>query len=122
MAIFSRRKKLAGETRTVESIVKTPSKSSSALAAVVLTGVPATEKAVAGEAKGEYVFRIRPGATKVQIKRAVEEQYGVNVGAVRVVNMPGKVRRRGRVQGWRPGFRKAIVTIAKGQKLELVRA
>ncbi|MBI3304893.1 50S ribosomal protein L23 [Candidatus Parcubacteria bacterium] len=122
MAIFSRRKKPVSETRTVESVAGAPRTSGSALAALVLMGAPATEKAVAGEARGEYVFRIRPEATKGQVKRAVVEQYGVTVRAVRVVNVPGKVRRRGRVQGWRPGFRKAIVTIAKGQKLELVRA
>ncbi|MBI2625912.1 50S ribosomal protein L23 [Candidatus Parcubacteria bacterium] len=122
MAIFSRRKKPASETGTVESAAETPRKRGSALAAAVLRGAPATEKAVAGEARGEYTFRIRSEATKVQVKRAVEEQYGVAVKAVRVVNMPGKVRKRGRIQGWRPGFRKAIVTIAKGQKLELVRA
>lgn len=82
--------------------------------------VPVTsEKASMLNAKGQYVFRVAAGANKPAVERAVSRRYGVAVSAVRMLVMPGKERRRGRITGWKPGFKKAIVTLKKGQTIEV---
>lgn len=78
-----------------------------------------TEKASGLNAKGAYVFRVHRGVTKPAFARAVSRRYGVAVDAVRMLVMPGKTRRRGRITGWKPGFKKAIVMLKKGEKIEI---
>lgn len=78
-----------------------------------------TEKATALSDKKQYVFRVETSATKPQVKRAVEKLYGVKVVSVRIISVPGKSKRLGRTQGFRPGFKKAIVTLKEG-KIEFV--
>ncbi len=79
----------------------------------------ATEKASMLNAKGQYVFRVSPGVNKPAVARAVAGRYGVGVASVRIAVMPGKARRRGRITGWKPGFKKAIVTLKEGQRIEI---
>ncbi len=78
-----------------------------------------TEKTNTLQTKGQYVFAVSSRVTKYALSRAIARRYGVAVEAVRMLNMPGKERRRGRIMGWKPGFKKAVVTIKKGQTLEL---
>lgn len=78
-----------------------------------------TEKASDQERAGRYAFRIAADANKPVFARAVSRRYGVSVVAVRMLNMPGKERRRGRIIGWKPGFKKAIVTLKKGETIEI---
>lgn len=67
-----------------------------------------------------YVFRVRPEASKQQIKRAVEELFKVRVIAVRTMNMPGKPRRqRFYQQGRTPHWKKALVRLAEGDRIEM---
>jgi large subunit ribosomal protein L23 len=68
----------------------------------------------------QYVFRVFPATNKIEIKRAVEESYGVKVVSIRIVNVPEKKRRLGKIQGKKPGYKKAIIKIAKGQKIEVL--
>jgi large subunit ribosomal protein L23 len=78
-----------------------------------------TEKATRlTEAANQYVFEVADNANAYLIKRAVEGKYGVRVSKVNVLNQPGKKVRLGRQEGWRRGFRKAIVTLEKGQSIE----
>lgn len=79
-----------------------------------------SEKAVWLSEINQYVFRVANDANKVQIKNAVEGIYGVNVLRVNVLRLPGKKRRRGNVVGFKSGFKKALVKIAAGQKIELI--
>ncbi len=74
----------------------------------------------AGELR-QYAFIVDRRANKIDVKRAVESVFGVDVEAVNVMNMPAKItRRRGRRGIVRaPQWRKAIVTLAAGQRLEL---
>ncbi len=65
-----------------------------------------------------YVFRISGSANKISIKSAVENRYKVKVRGVNIVNLPGKVRRRGRVVGHQAGFKKAIVALQAGNVIE----
>jgi len=84
-----------------------------------------SEKSYAAMAQGKYVFRCHPGADKVSIRRAVEEAFAdqkIKVVAVNTVRVTGKTRRRARGQtrftGHSPSWKKAIVTLAPGQKIE----
>lgn len=62
-------------------------------------------------------FRVDKKATKVDIKGAVEEIFNVKVAQVRTVLYEGKIKRRGRVEGRRSGFKKAYVTLRKGEPM-----
>ena len=79
-----------------------------------------TEKATDLVKKNQYVFKVYPKANKIEIKRAIEELYGVNVVSVKIINIPPKRRRLGKVKGWRAGYKKAIVRIKEGQKIEVL--
>ncbi|MGH7737386.1 MAG: 50S ribosomal protein L23 [Candidatus Tyrphobacter sp.] len=82
-----------------------------------------TEKAMAQSLVTQYTFTVHPDATKTQIRHAVEETFKVNVVRVNTVNVRGKSRTfaRGRIKtnGRRSDFKKAIVTLRSGQKIEL---
>jgi large subunit ribosomal protein L23 len=65
-------------------------------------------------------FRVRPDANKVEIRSAVETVFNVKVSAVRTASFEGKLKRMGRHQGRRANWKKAIVTLAPGHKIELV--
>ncbi|MBV9440625.1 MAG: 50S ribosomal protein L23 [Candidatus Eremiobacteraeota bacterium] len=82
-----------------------------------------TEKSMAGTQGQQYTFEVHRNATKTQIKLAVAEIFGVTVLGVNTVNVPGKkknfARRGRRSSGMQPDWKKAIVTIAAGQKIEL---
>jgi large subunit ribosomal protein L23 len=62
-------------------------------------------------------FRVDKKARKQDIKAAVEEIFNVKVAAVRTINYEGKLKRRGRTQGRRPSWKKAYVTLKKGEPL-----
>ena len=78
-----------------------------------------TEKANYLSAKNQYVFRVSKRANKVEIHKAIEKLYGVKVKEVKIINAIGKVRRLGRFEGWKPGYKKAVVILGKGQKIEI---
>jgi len=79
-----------------------------------------TEKASKLAEENQYVFKVFPQANKIQIKKAIEKIYGVDVEKVRIINVPSKTRRLGRISGVKPGYKKAIVEIKKGQKIEIL--
>ena len=62
-------------------------------------------------------FRVDKKATKHEIKSAVEEIFNVKVAAVRTVQYEGKMKRRGRIEGRRPDWKKAYVTLRKGEPM-----
>ena len=78
-----------------------------------------TEKTSAAAAFGWYAFRVDRTLNKPEIKRAVQERYGVTVTSVRVLYRQARDVRLGRIQGKTPGFKKALVKLAEGQALEL---
>ncbi len=62
-------------------------------------------------------FRVEKTAGKLDIKKAVEEIFNVKVASVRTVNYEGKMKRRGRQEGRRPSWKKAYVTLKKGEPM-----
>jgi large subunit ribosomal protein L23 len=65
-------------------------------------------------------FQVATGANKVEIRQAVEKVFNVKVSAVRTQSREGKWKRMGRFEGRRPGWKKAVVSLAPGHKIELV--
>jgi large subunit ribosomal protein L23 len=78
-----------------------------------------TEKNTILQAQGKYAFEVANEASKHQIKQAVEKAFKVQVSAVNVMTMPGKTRRIGRRQVSTRSWKKAIVTLKPGDKIEL---
>jgi large subunit ribosomal protein L23 len=79
-----------------------------------------TEKNTNLQAAGKYVFKVADDATKFQIQQAVEKAFKVKVTAVNVINVPGKTRRIGRRQVQTQPWKKAIVTLRAGDKIQIV--
>jgi len=77
-----------------------------------------TEKSTALQAQNKYAFEIAAGANKPMIKRAVEKGFKVTVTGVNVVTMRGKTRRMGRREIHTNPWKKAIVTLKPGDKIE----
>lgn len=77
-----------------------------------------TERSMTETGAGRYTFAVATDATKREIANAVHEAFKVDVVAVNTIKVHGKERRLGRKTGRRPDWKKAIVTVAKGQKIE----
>jgi large subunit ribosomal protein L23 len=67
----------------------------------------------------KVLFIVNSFANKIQVKRAVEELLKVKVEKVNLINVPGKKKRLGKFEGMRPGKKKAVVTLKKGEKLAI---
>lgn len=81
-----------------------------------------SEKSTALGEHGKYVFEVAPTANKIQIRHAVEEAFAakkVQVVSVNIVQVPGKLRRLGRHSGMTRSWKKAVVTLRRGQRLDL---
>ncbi len=79
-----------------------------------------TEKTTFMNQEGKYVFLVADAANKSEVKKIVEKKYKVHVTQVNIVNARPKARRRkGRV-ALKPGFKKAIVTLKEGEKLDII--
>ena len=78
-----------------------------------------TEKSTALSGEGKYVFMVKPEATKNEIKKAVRAIYKVDRTAVNIVRRRGKTKQMGALRGAQSGYKKAIVTLKKGQKIDI---
>ena len=79
-----------------------------------------TEKSTAlREGQNKFEFVVHPSANKIAVKLAVERVLNVKVIDVNMLNVRGKIKRVGRFEGQRPAWKKAIVTLKAGEKLEL---
>ncbi len=80
-----------------------------------------TEKAMAlKESDNKVSFRVAKDANKIEVKKAVEEIFKVKVEDVTTVNCKGKKKRFGRFEGKRSDWKKAVVTLKEGEKLDIV--
>ncbi|HIZ77282.1 MAG TPA: 50S ribosomal protein L23 [Firmicutes bacterium] len=78
-----------------------------------------SEKSMLLMGENKYSFEVAKDANKIDIKRAVEEQFDVTVLNVTTRNIRGKVKRQGRYEGKRPDKKKAIVTLKDGDKIQV---
>lgn len=92
-------------TRNVSGILISP----------ILSEKSVTQK----DEENRYTFRVAASANKTEIKKAVEELFKVKVSAVNTVSMHGKFHKVGRYEGRRADWKKAIVTVKQGQKIDV---
>ena len=78
-----------------------------------------TEKtSIQKETSNQLTFEVDPRANRIEIKRAVENIFNVNVAGVRTMQVKGKMKRRGRILGKRRDWKKAIVTLMPGERID----
>lgn len=78
-----------------------------------------TEKSMRGSEAGKYTFEVAGDANKLTIKDAVERLFDVTVTKVNTITIPGRQKRRGAHFYRASGYKKAVVTLAPGQKIDL---
>lgn len=78
-----------------------------------------SEKSAIAESKGTYVFVVDAKTNKIEVKKAIEEVYGIKPKDVRMINVEGKKVRHGRNKGKRKEWKKAIVTLPAGQSISI---
>jgi large subunit ribosomal protein L23 len=79
-----------------------------------------TEKTnIQKDAANQVTFEVDPRANRVEVKRAVEKIFNVKVADTRTMNVIGKEKRRGRILGKRRNWKKAIVTLMPGERIEI---
>ena len=85
----------------------------------VILSLVVTEKAERLKAEqSRYTFKVAPTANKIEVRDAVERLFKVHVRDVRVMNYLGKMRRMGRFEGRRSDWKKAVVTLKQGERIE----
>lgn len=77
-----------------------------------------TEKSTSLQERGKYTFEVKKKVNKWQVKQAVEKAFKVKVLDINLITVPGKTRRVGRRQVKTPSWRKALVKLEAGQKIE----
>lgn len=85
----------------------------------ILLGPHVTEKSMQGTSLNKYTFVVAPDANKIEIREAVQTVFKVKVDKVNTLRVKGKVRRRGRTSGHTANWKKAVVTLEEGQKIDL---
>ena len=75
-----------------------------------------TEKTMDGTTQKKYTFEVDKKSTKIDVKRAVEELFGVKVQKVNTLHVRGRLRRQGRNQGYTKSWKKAVVTLTEDSK------
>ena len=91
----------------------------SRLASDVVRELMRTEKGALAGAQRKYFFKVDPRATKPEIRRSVEQIFKVKVEDVHTAVVAGKPRRVGARWGWKPNWKRAVVTLAEGSKIEV---
>ncbi|MFZ9034771.1 MAG: 50S ribosomal protein L23 [Francisellaceae bacterium] len=89
----------------------------------VLLAPHVSEKAATvADVSGHVVFKVVKTATKLEVKKAVEMMFGVSVESVKTVNVKGKARRFGRIEGRTKDWKKAYVKLAEGHDINFIGA
>ena len=78
-----------------------------------------SEKSYEQITQNQYTFRIHKDAHKTQVRQAVEQLFDVKVERVNIVKVRSKPKRRGRILGTKPGWKKAVVQLRKGDSIEI---
>ena len=78
-----------------------------------------TEKSNDGLQEGKYTFKVNKKATKIEIKDAVEKTFGVKVESINTLITKPKAKRVGKYAGQRKTYKKAIITLCDGSKIEM---
>ncbi len=94
----------------------------SKLSSIILAPIVSEKSTIAAEDSNHFVFKVQKTATKLEIKKAVELMFEVEVEAVKVLNVKGKVKRFGRALGKRSDWKKAYVKLKEGHDIDFASA
>ncbi len=97
----------------------TPKKEDTGTAYRVLIHPLITEKGSLLGTQNQYLFAVAPGTNKIEIRKAIHAVYGIMPTKVRVMNMSGKYVRYGRSEGTTKHWKKAIITLPEGKKIDI---
>lgn len=118
--------KKAGEVKVAkkvkEEVIKTPAAKTKTtkFSYEAIKQPHISEKASYLSEKDQYIFEVSPNYNKNEIKNAVQGIYGVDVLSVNVIKIPAKKRRLGKTEGFRKAYKKAVIKIKEGQKIEIL--
>ena len=87
-------------------------------ASQILLAPIVSEKSYAGTSVGKYTFRVHDDAHRTQVRQAVEQLFDVKVERVNIIKVQAKPKRRGLFKGTRPGWKKAVVQLRPGDRIE----
>lgn len=130
--IFKKREKKSTETKKekpsfvkapevkVEPVKKAPPKKKPGEVYRILREPHISEKATNLYDERKYTFKVFPWANKTQIKKAVSDLYGVNVREVKIINIKPKARTLRGLEGKKRGYKKAIIILEEGEKIEIL--
>jgi len=113
------KKKADGEEKKKKASVAKTARSARGNAYRVLIKPLVTEKASVMGTLNKYFFEVAKEANKIEVAKAVYDVYGVKPEKVNIVRMRGKVVRRGRITGKRKDWKKAVVTLKKGDSIKV---
>jgi large subunit ribosomal protein L23 len=88
-------------------------------AEVLIAPILSEKSVITKDEQNRYTFRVNPKSNKTEIKKAIETLFKVKVTAVRTANLPGKLHKVGRHEGYRSDWKKAVVTVKAGQKIDM---
>ena len=88
-------------------------------ASQILLAPVVSEKSYSGTADGLYTFKVHKDAHKTQVRQAVEQLFDVKVVRVNILKVQPKPKRRGAIRGVKPGWKKAVVQLRKGDSIEI---
>lgn len=109
------------KVKVVEPIKKAPLKKKDLREVYKILKEPQiSEKATQLSDENKYTFKVYPQANKVQIKKAISNLYGVKVKDIKIINIKSKKRVLRGIEGRKSGYKKAIVTLAEGYKIEII--
>lgn len=69
--------------------------------------------------KGDYIFKVPRWANKNEISKVIEKEYKVKPRKINIINISAKRRRLGRIEGWKKGYKKAIIFLKANEKIEI---
>ncbi len=121
MALFSKKPKATTEKVTEKATkVSAAHQSQPSISNYGMIKAPhITEKAALLAEHNKYTFKVSAESNKIEIKKAIQNLYKVTVTGVHVISIPAKARSMGRYQGVRSSFKKAIVTLKPGDKIDV---
>jgi large subunit ribosomal protein L23 len=118
MGLFHRTKKEQPVQEEAQKVKVATVKAGAVGSSVILRPI-VTEKAAHLSATGQYLFAVDLRVNKIQIRNAIRSMYGITPTSVNIQKVGGKVVRYGRIYGVRKDWKKAIVTLPKGKKIEV---
>lgn len=89
---------------------------------VIYSGLMTEKASLVGQFANAYVFKVNPKASKLEVKKAIQDEYKVKVNKINIVNVKGKIKRsitqRGKISK-KPNWKKAYVALQEGDRIEI---